>query len=87
MHSFERSDKLIRILKKLYKKDKNMYQAVMKKIEDIVKNYKPEHYKNLAYDMKDYKRVQIGSFVLIFKEEKSKIRFETFKHHDDVYKR
>jgi YafQ family addiction module toxin component len=89
MYSFERSEKLIRILKKLYKKDRNMYEAILKKIDEVVNSYNSEHYKNLSYDMKEFKRVHVSSFILIFKVDESKklIRFENFKHHDDMYRR
>ncbi len=50
---------------KLYKKDKVMYEVVMKKIEEIVKN--PHHYKPLRHDLKNIRRVHIRkSFVLVF---------------------
>jgi mRNA-degrading endonuclease RelE of RelBE toxin-antitoxin system len=41
---------LISFLNKVHKKDKKLYEAAMKKIEDIVEN--PHHYKPLRYDLK-----------------------------------
>jgi len=35
MYNFERSDKLIKILKKLFKKDKVRYEATMNKIQKL----------------------------------------------------
>ncbi len=90
MYNFERSDKLIKILKKLFKKDKVRYEATMKKIQEVIRSENLQHYKNLSYDLSDFKRVHIDShFVLIFKvNEKDKlIRFEDLQHHDTAYER
>ena len=49
-----------------------------------------DHYKNLQYDLKEYKRVHIaGCFVLLFKVFKKEkfILFDKLGHHDDIYKR
>jgi len=87
MHNFEIKEELDRILTKLFKKDRNLYEQVMKKIEDIAESDDVEHFKNLKYDMKSYKRVHVGHFVLIFSYDKSKdmITFWNFDHHDNVY--
>lgn len=90
MYDWERSEKLIKILKKLFKKDKVRYEATLKKIEEVVNRKDTNHYKNLSYDMKDFKRVHIDShFVLIFKvdEKNEMIKFEDFQHHDTIYRR
>jgi len=89
MREFEIKPELERILKKLFKKDKNMYGQIMKKIEEIVDSYDVEHYKNLRYNMKDSKRVHIGHFVLVFSYNKKLnfVAFEYFDHHDNIYKR
>jgi len=89
MHKFEIKPELDRILKKLYKKNKKLYEQVMKKIDEIVNSYDIEHYKNLRYNMKDSKRVHIGHFILIFSYNKKLdlVSFEFFGHHDEVYKR
>lgn len=80
---------LQRILNKLSKKDKSTYEQVMKKIEEVINSPDVEHYKNLRYDLKEYKRVQVGHFVLVFKYERASklIKFEDFDHHDKIYKR
>ena len=89
MHEFEIKPELHKKLVKLSKKDKNTYEAVMKKIDEVVDSYDIEHYKNLRYDMKDSKRVHIGNFVLVFSYDKSKdfVSFEDFDHHDNIYLR
>jgi len=83
------SKNLDRILKKLFKKDKATYEQIMKKINEVINSLDVEHYKNLRYDLSDYKRVHIGHFVLIFKFNKTEnqIEFSDFDHHDVIYKK
>jgi len=87
MYSYEVKPHLKKILKKVSKRDKNLYEQILKKIEDIIKSEGIEHYKNLRYDMKDCKRVHIGHFVLVFSFDKSQnlVSFEDFDHHDNIY--
>ena len=90
MYNFDRSDKLKKILSKLAKKDKNRYEATLKKINEVLNCEDPNHYKNLCHDMKAFKRAHIDShFVLIFKvDDKNKvIKFEDLQHHDVIYRR
>jgi len=88
MHEFEIKPELHKKLTKSHKKDRKTYEAVMKKIEEIINSNDIEHYKNLRYDMKESKRVHIGHFVLIFSFDKQKkfVSFEDYEHHDKVYK-
>jgi len=67
MYNFKKSKNLDRILLKLSKKNKELFEQVIKKIEEVINSYNIEHYKNLRRDLKDYKRIQVGSFVLVFK--------------------
>lgn len=88
---YDFSDEMEETLGKLWKKDRKRYEAVLKKIEEIVSrdNTTIDYYKNLKHDLKEYKRVHIDrSFVLIFKAFKKDkfILFDRLKHHDDVYK-
>ena len=87
MYSYEIKPNLQKILNKLSKKDKSLYEQVIKKIEEVINSYNIEHYKNLRYNMKDSKRVHIGHFVLVFNFDKNKnlISFEDFDHHDVIY--
>ena len=75
-------------MKKLSKKDKTLYEQLVNKIDDIISSEDIEHYKNLRYNLKDSKRVHIGSFVLIFQYDKNTdiINFDDFNHHDKIYK-
>ena len=87
-HQFEYSEKLQKILDKLSKKNGEIYKQIIKKINEIINSEDVEHYKNLRHDLKEFKRVQIGHFVLTFKLDKNKnlISFEDFDHHDNIYK-
>ena len=88
MYFYEIIPSLQSILKKLSKKDKQLYEKVLNKIEEIINSGDIEHYKNLRYNMKGRKRVHIGHFVLIFKfiKNENKIKFVYFDHHDNVYR-
>jgi len=89
MYNFKKSKHLDKVLSKLSKKDKDLFEQVIKKIEEVINSYSIEHYKHLRHDLKDYKRVQIGSFVLVFKYNKKEnlIYFVDFDHHDNIYKK
>ena len=90
--SYDFSDELKVILKKLFKKDKRRYEILMKKIDNILSFNENEigHFKNLRHDLKDEKRVHVDkSFVLTFKyiKEKNFILFLDYDHHDNIYKK
>ena len=87
MHNYEVKPSLQRILDKLSRKNGKLYKQVVKKIEEIINSESVEHYKNLRHDLKEFRRVHLGHFVLIFKFDKNKnlISFEDFDHHDNIY--
>jgi len=87
MYSYEIQPSLQKIFNKIFKKDKALYEQVLKKIEEVMNSSDVEHYKNLRFDMKDKKRVHIGHFVLVFKfvKQENKIIFVDFDHHDNIY--
>jgi len=89
MYNFCVSEEFKIKLSKISKKNKALYEQIIKKIEEIINSWDIEHYKNLRHDMKDSKRVHIGHFVLVFKFNKQEnvIRFEDFDHHDKIYER
>ena len=89
MHNSRASEHLQGVMQKLAKKDKSLYEQLLKKIDEIKQCYDVEHYKNLRYNMKDSKRVQIGHFVLVFQYDKAidTINFDDFDHHDIIYKK
>lgn len=87
---FQLSDELKAKIKVLAKKDKTMTETINKKIKQITQSdeFTIEHYKNMRYELKEYKRVHImKSFVLMFKvyKEKNFILFDRFDHHDNIY--
>ena len=87
MHNWKTSEYFKEIMNKLSKKDKSLYEQLLKKIQEIINCADVEHYKNLRYNMKDSKRVHIGHFVLVFQYDKSTdtINFDDFDHHDNIY--
>ncbi len=88
MYNYEIKPELQRILNKLFKKDRKMYEVVMNKIEEIIQN--PQHYKPLKHDLAGERRAHImKSFVLKFEIDESKkiVTFIVFSHHDEAYKK
>ena len=88
MYDYEVVPSLQKVLNRLFKKDKVVYEQVMKKIEEIIQN--PCHYKPLKYDLAGQRRVHImKSFVLKFEidEQKQIVRFIFFGHHDEAFRR
>lgn len=87
MFNYKTSKNLDRILSKLSKKDRDIYEQILKKIYDICNSSNIEHYKNLKHDLKEFKRVHIGQFVLVFRFDKKEnlIYFADFDHHDKIY--
>ena len=87
MYQYKIQPNLQKILKRLLKKDKQTRERILKKIQEIINSEKVEHYKNLRYNLREFKRVQIGEKVLVFKfdKENNLISFEDFAHHDKVY--
>ena len=83
----EVAEKLNKLFEKLAKKDKATFEAINKKVNEIVEN--PYHYKPLRAPMQHLRRVHIsGSFVLVFKidEERKAVLLVEFEHHDKSYK-
>lgn len=89
MYPYEIRPYLQKILNKLSNKNKQLYEQILKKIEEIINSEDVEHYKNLRYNMKDSKSVHIGHFVLVFQFDKrnNRITFDDFNHHDNIYKK
>ena len=75
-----------KVIEKLFKKDKVRYEYIKKRLKILAEQ--PEIGKPLRNVMKGKRRVQIGSFVLIYAIDKNenKITLLNFEHHDDAYK-
>ena len=71
MHNWKISEHLQDVMKKLSKKDKPLYEQLVKKIDEIINCEDVEHYKNLRYNMKDSKDI---------------VNFDDFDHHDTIDK-
>lgn len=80
-------EKLISQLKKLAKRDTNLYGAVKKKILQVAEN--PYLGKPLHRPLQGLRRVHVRHFVLIFRihEKDRRVIFLSFSHHDDAYTR
>ena len=74
-----------KILEKIAKKDRSGLQKIENQIYKIISN--PLLGKPLRNVMKNYRRVHIGSFVLVYKIEDECITFMDFDHHDTIYKK
>lgn len=68
---------------KLKSKDRVMFNRISKKLEELIKN--PETYKPLRNVLAGYRRIQFGSFVLVYKIEGNNILIIGLDHHDKSY--
>ena len=60
---------------------------VIKKVDEVCSG-DLDHYKNLKYDLKKYKRVHVNdSFIILFFDENNIVHFVDYAHHDVAYKR
>ena len=83
------SDNLKKTLMVLKRKDTPLFRAVEKKIVQIAASdlFSIQHFKNLRSPLNEFKRVHLGSFVLLFLVQGDTIIFEAFEHHDQIYKK
>ena len=79
-------EKVDRIFKNLRKKDIAQFEALSRKINDILEN--PQQFKPLKSPMQHMQRVHIGSFVLVYDidEVRKVVTLRRYEHHDNVYK-
>lgn len=73
-------------INKLRKKDKVTYQRVIKKMLQIARE--PHLGKPLSTVLKGKRRTHVGHFVITYRinEEKHRVVFLRFTHHDEAYK-
>jgi len=85
MYELEVSDLADKKFYKIAKKNRILFEAINKKIEEIKTN--PEHFKPLKGNMKGQRRIHFGHFVLTFEiiYERNIVRILDFDHHDKVY--
>lgn len=79
------SDNFNRILKRTKAKDKKIFQRIKENVTKIINN--PLCGKPLRNLLKGFRRVHIGSFVLVYEITKTEVRFIDFDHHDKAYKK
>ncbi|MBU3941423.1 MAG: type II toxin-antitoxin system RelE/ParE family toxin [Nanoarchaeota archaeon] len=70
-------------LKKLKRKDKNLFERLTKKLKEIRQN--PEHYKPLRNILKGNRRAHLDPFIIIFDVKEDLITVHYVKHHDEAY--
>ncbi|MFP4402219.1 MAG: type II toxin-antitoxin system RelE family toxin [Candidatus Nanoarchaeia archaeon] len=60
---------------------------ILNKIGEILNCIDINHYKNLKYDLKKYKRVHVNdSYVILFFGDDNTVYFVDYNHHDVIYK-
>ena len=79
------SKKFLKILEKNSRKNKDLIKKIWDQVNKLLRS--PELGKPLRHDMKNERRVHIGSFVLVYKISGNKIHFLDFDDHDKVYKK
>jgi addiction module RelE/StbE family toxin len=81
----EIEEDVIKLFRKLGKKDRKQLEAVNKKIQQILEA--PLQFKPLKYPLEGLRRVHVGSFVLIYEvlENPKRVRVLKYKHHDEAY--
>lgn len=75
-------------INKLCKKNPVLQESLRKKMQEVLEN--PQHYKSLRHDLAGERRVHImKSFVLKFEidETNKSVKFFSFGHHDEAYRR
>ncbi len=82
-YTVEFSTQFEKSMKKLKKKDKELFTRIQKKLKDIVQH--PDHYKTLKNVLAGYKRIHFGPFVLIFNIDGNTVRIISLDHHDKSY--
>ncbi len=87
---YELSEEFEKTLKKLNKKHKPLYIAIIKKIGEIISrnNNSIDFYKNLRNDLSEFKIVHVlKHYVIFFKvyKKENKIYFQKIRHHAEAY--
>lgn len=74
--------------KKLKKLKGKELQNIINKRDEILSCKNIDHYKNLKYDLKKYKRVHANdSYIILFFGENNTVYFIDYEHHKKVYKK
>ncbi len=63
-------------------------QNILNKIDEILATKDLDHYKNLKYELKKYKRVHVNnSYVVLFFGDDGFVYFVDYAHHDLIYEK
>ena len=86
MYTLEAREHVIRIFKKLAKKNSNQMEIVARKIQEILGD--PHRFKPMHFPLAGMRRAHFGSYVLVFSidEQRKSVILEDYEHHDKVYK-
>jgi addiction module RelE/StbE family toxin len=78
-------EKVDRIFKKLQQKDRAQFEALSRKVREILIN--PQQFKPLRSPMQHMRRVHVGSFVLVYDTDEARkvVTIRRYEHHDTVY--
>ena len=79
------SEHFTKIVFKISKKDKLTVRKIETEIVKIGQN--PLIGKPLRNVLKNYRRIHIDSFVLIYEIKENEVRILDFDHHDKIYKK
>lgn len=74
-----------KILKKLKNKKPEVFKNLEKKIDRVMRE--PILGKPLRNTLRNYRRVHLDPFVLIYEIQKLEVRLIDFDHHDKIYKK
>ncbi|MFT7615260.1 MAG: mRNA-degrading endonuclease RelE of RelBE toxin-antitoxin system [Candidatus Woesearchaeota archaeon] len=85
MREFKNSALFAKKISRLKGKERN---TVYLKIKEILLCKDINHYKNLKYELKKFKRVHVNkSFIILFRDKSNVIHFIDYEHHDKVYEK
>ena len=86
LYSLEAVESVDRIFKKLKKKDSAQFEALSKKVNEILENQR--RFKPLKSPMQHMRRVHMGSFILVYDIDDARkvVTIRRYEHHDNVYK-
>jgi mRNA-degrading endonuclease RelE of RelBE toxin-antitoxin system len=63
-------------------------QNLLKKRDEILNCQDLNHYKNLKYNLKRYKRIHVNdSYVVLFFGDDGIVYFIDYEHHDKIYRK
>lgn len=85
-YTLKRKEHLDRVFAKIAKKGPVQFQAIQKKVKQILED--PHRFKPLSASMKNKRRVHIyKSFVLVYEiqEKKKIVELWDYDHHDKIY--